>query len=105
MVRRTVARESTKWRSGRATERTGFTRPSGRGGKSSGTFGHEECVRAEDGGDVVVPAGEAPSLEVIEPQLALELLVDLLGAVALLEKADGKRSRAGSRSVRQFATS
>src|SRR5271169_1454108 len=88
MVRRIVARESTKWRSGRATERTGFTRPSGRGGKSSRPFGHEEGVRAEHGGYVVVPAGEAPPLEVIEPQLALELLVGLLGAVPLLDEAD-----------------
>src|SRR6201996_2951390 len=87
MVRRMVARESTKCLSGRARERTGFIRPSGRGGKSSGTFGHEEGVRTEDGGDVVMPAGEAAPLEVIEPQFALELLVDLLGAVALLEEA------------------
>lgn len=83
-----VARESTKWRSGRARERTGMTRPSARGGKSPGTFGHEEGVRAQDGGDMVMPPGEAPSLEVIEPQFTLELLVSLLGAVALLEEAD-----------------
>ena len=35
-----------------------------------------------------MPAGEAAPLEVIEPQLALELLVGLLGAVALLDEAD-----------------
>src|SRR5208282_944905 len=83
-----VVKESTKCRSGRALERTGLTRPCGRGGKSPGTFGHEEGVRAQDGGDVVVPAGEAAPLEVIEPQLPLELLVGLLGAVALLDQAD-----------------
>src|ERR1700679_951963 len=37
---------------------------------------------------MVMPAGEAASLKVVEPQLALEFLVRLLGAVALLEEAD-----------------
>ena len=35
IVRRMVAKESTKCRSGRARERTGVTRPSGRGGKAA----------------------------------------------------------------------
>src|SRR5580692_2970243 len=37
---------------------------------------------------MVVPAGEAAPFEVVEPQLPLELLVGLLGAVALLDEAD-----------------
>src|SRR5271169_4263181 len=37
---------------------------------------------------MVMPAGEAAPFEVVEPQLPLELLVRLLGAVALLDEAD-----------------
>src|ERR1700679_3952421 len=37
---------------------------------------------------MVMPAGEAAPLEVVEAQLPLQLLVRLLGAVALLDEAD-----------------
>src|SRR5215470_2731694 len=37
---------------------------------------------------MMMPSREAPPLEVIKPQFALEFLVDLLGAVALLDEAD-----------------
>jgi hypothetical protein len=43
------------------------------------TFGDDERVAAEDDGDVVVPALEGAALEVVESELALELLVDSFG--------------------------
>ena len=88
MARRTVMNESAKWRSGRDRERTVATRPGGRGGKSADAFSDHEGVAAEDDGDVVMPAWEGPPLEVVEPELALEVLVHPLGAPAFLEEAD-----------------
>src|SRR5262249_21479103 len=56
---------------------------------------------------MMMPAGEAASLEVVEPQLPLELPVDLLRAVALLDEADdllhGHRSgQRGQEEVRRL---
>ncbi len=58
MARRIVMNESTKWRSGREAERTGFTLPFGRGGGMPQPFGEHERVAAQDDRDVMVPAGE-----------------------------------------------
>ena len=66
----------------------GATLPSGRGGEMPHALSDDEGVAAEGDRDVMVPAREAASLEVVEAQLALHLLVDALGAVALLEQAD-----------------
>jgi hypothetical protein len=43
----------------------------------------DERVAAEDDGDVVIPAAKRPRFVVVEPELALEVLVDPLGAPAL----------------------
>ena len=50
------------------------------------TLRDHEGVAANGDGNVVMPAEETSSLEVVEPELALHLLVDPLGAVALLEQ-------------------
>src|SRR5271165_2530204 len=87
MASLTVMKESRKWRSGRARERMGLMAPSTRGGEMPHPFGNDERVAAEDDGDVVVPSGERTSLEVVEPELALHLFIDTLGAPSLLEDA------------------
>src|SRR5258707_1473934 len=66
MARRNVVNESAKCRSGREGERTCSTRASGRGGKSADSLGDDERVATQHDGDVVMPAHEAASLEVIE---------------------------------------
>jgi hypothetical protein len=81
-------KESAKWRSGRAAERTGSMRPSGREGKNAVAFGHHEGVAAEDDGYVVVPAAETAALEVIETEFPLEVLIGALGTPALHGDAD-----------------
>ena len=48
-------KESAKWRSGRARERTVGTRPGGRGGKSAEALGDDEGVATEHDRDVVMP--------------------------------------------------
>jgi hypothetical protein len=73
MARRAVANESAKCRSGRALERVVSVGASSRGGKTPHAFGDDERVAAEDDGDVVMPADEGASLEVIEPELPLHL--------------------------------
>src|SRR5271165_7134440 len=50
-------------------------------------LGDHEGVATEREGDVVVPSAPASSLEVVEAQLALHVLVDALGPPALLEDA------------------
>ena len=72
--------ESWKWRSGREADRTGVLRAESRGGKGPRSLGGEEGEAAERDGDVVVPAAEAAAFEVIEAELAFEVLVDPLGA-------------------------
>ena len=90
MARRAVMKESAKWRSGRDVDRVVRICAFGRGGKSAGAFSDHEGITAEDDGDVVVPADEGAALEVIEPQLALELLVSALDLPALLDRADDR---------------
>ena len=50
-------------------------------------FAEHERVAAQDDGDVVIPPAIRPPFVVIEPELALEVLVDTLGAPALLGDA------------------
>src|SRR5262245_38046710 len=87
MARRTVMKESTKCRSGRAAERCVAIRPSFRGGKVPRTLTDDERVAAEDDRDVVIPSGEGAAFEVIEPELSLEVFVGALGSPALLHQA------------------
>ena len=79
---------SEKCRSGRERVRVVFQRPSGRGGKTPHTFSNDERVAAKGNGDVVVPAWEAPSLEVVDAELALQVLVDTLGPPSLHDDPD-----------------
>src|SRR5438445_367100 len=72
---RIVMKESSKWRSGRDSERTVAFLPSGRGGKTPHTFGDDERVAADRDGYMMMPAGEASAFEVVEPELALHVLV------------------------------
>ncbi len=55
------------------------------GGETSHLLGGHERVAGEDDGDVVVPAGEGAALEVVEPELALEVLVRAFGSPPLLQ--------------------
>src|SRR5262245_59808231 len=87
-----VMKESSKCRSGRVSDRTVSTRPRGLGGKMSRAFSGDEGVAAQGDRDVVMPAAERSSLEVVEPQLALHVLVHALGAPALFEKIDDVRA-------------
>ncbi len=86
--RRAVMKLSGKCRSGRERLRVVSQRPSGRGEITLHAFGDDERVAAEGDGDVVVPAAETPSFEVVEAELALQVLVDALGAPALHDDAD-----------------
>ncbi len=61
---------SAKCLSGLELVRVVFHRPSGRGGETPHAFSDDERVAAEGNGDVVVPAGEAPAFEVVEPELS-----------------------------------
>ena len=70
MAMRVFANESSKWRSGRASERVGVTGPCRRGGKTPHPFADDERVAAENDRDVMVPSRERASLEVVEPQFA-----------------------------------
>src|ERR1019366_9893528 len=79
MASRMVVKESAKWRSGRERVRTSGTSPSGRGGKMPHSLSDDEGVAAECDRDVMMPAGETASLEVVESQLAFHFLVDALG--------------------------
>ena len=63
-------------------------RPSVRGGKTPHAFSDDEREAAEDDRDVVMPAREAPSFVMIESQLAFQVLVDTLSAIALLHEAN-----------------
>src|SRR5437868_5732088 len=80
--------ESSKWRSGRAIERVVRTRPCCRGGKSSCAFSDEKGVAGEDAADMMLPAGVRPPLEVIQPELALQVLVYTLCPPTLLDPAN-----------------
>jgi len=79
MARRRVEKELGKWRSGREEERTGITDPlelRGSGWKTvQRTLRHDERVTTQHHRDVVMPTGEAPSFEVIEADLSLELRI------------------------------
>src|SRR5579863_74042 len=87
MASRMVEKESAKCRSGRERDRTRGTLPSSRGGEMPQALSEDEGVAAEGDRDVMIPAWEGASLEVVEPELALHLGVDVLGAIALLEDA------------------
>src|SRR6266568_9341656 len=63
-------------------------RPSGRGGRTPHAFSDDERVAAEGDGDVVVPAREASSFEVVEPELALQIFVNTLSAPSLHDEPD-----------------
>ena len=56
MANRMVMKESSKWRSGRAGERTVSLRPSGRREKTPRALGDDECIATESNRDVVMPA-------------------------------------------------
>ena len=51
-------------------------------------LGDHEGVATEREGDVVVPPAPAAAFEMVEPQLPLHVLVETLGAPALLEDAN-----------------
>src|SRR5690606_16872469 len=93
MASRTVMKESATWRCGRNAVRVGVIRPSGRGGEMPGMLGDDEGVAGQHHGDVVVPAREASSFVVVEPQLALEIFIAALDAPALLAPLDQLRGR------------
>src|SRR2546421_12379974 len=81
-------KESGKWRSGRERLRVGSSLPSVRGGKTPHAFSDNEREAAEHDGDVVVPAGEAPPFVVVESELAFQVFVDALGAIAFFDETD-----------------
>ena len=81
---RTETSESLKCRSGRDEERISDGVPGGRGGKRTGMLSDAEGVAAQHDADVMMPAGEAAPLKVIEPQLALEVLIAALNPPPLL---------------------
>jgi len=60
-------------------------------------FGDDERVAAQDDGDMVMPAGEASPLEVVETELALEVFVRAFGSPALHDDADELLSADGWR--------
>ena len=68
------------------------------------TLSGQESVAAKDDGDVVMPSWEAAALEVVQAQLALEVLVGAFGAPALLEDPDDLLSTHASwqRGEREF---
>src|SRR5262245_60564877 len=86
MASRAVMKESGKCRSGRERLRVGTSLPSIRGGKTPHAFSDDEREAAEHDGNVVVPAWEAPSLVVVQAELAFDVLVHALGAVALFDQ-------------------
>ena len=51
-------------------------------------LGDDERPAAEGDTDVVVPAGEAPAFEVVEPKLSLQVFVETLGPPALHDEPD-----------------
>src|ERR1019366_9083079 len=56
------------------------------GGKMPHTLRDDEGVAADGDRNVMMPAEEASPFEVVEPQLALHLFVDALGAISFLEE-------------------
>ena len=73
---RRVMNESGKWRSGREPLLVVVKVVCGRGGKSEASLADDEGVAAQDRRDVVMPPPEAAPFEVIQSQLAFEVLVD-----------------------------
>lgn len=88
---------SAKCRSGRDLVRVVGHRPSCRGGKTSCSLCNDKSVAGKDDGDVMVPAGKAATLVVIESELAFEIFVDAFGSPALHYKAYELRRRHRSR--------
>jgi hypothetical protein len=85
--------ESTKWRSGRPRLRTVSICFSGRGGKRPDALGDDEGEAGQGNGDVVVPSAEATPLEMIEAELALEVLVYPFCSPTLFDDANGLLAR------------
>src|SRR6266702_7692273 len=85
---RAVIKESGKCRSGRERLRVATSRPSIRGGKTPHAFSDDEREAAEHDGDVVMPAGKAPSFVMVEAELAFQVLVDALRAIAFFHQAN-----------------
>ena len=88
MASRNVMMESSKCLSGRAFDRVASTRPSGLRGESARSLGHEKRVAGQHATEVMLKSDIRAALEVIQTQLALEVLVDAFGAPSLLETAD-----------------
>jgi hypothetical protein len=61
-------------------------REDGRGGKTPRAFGGDEGEASECDRDVVVPAWVAAALEVVEAELALEVLIDPFDRPASLRR-------------------
>src|SRR5262245_13244917 len=85
MASRIVMNESTKCRSGREADRSVGIGPSRRGGKMPRAFSDDEREAAEDDGNVMVPAREGTTFEVIESELAFKVFVGALRSPALLD--------------------
>src|SRR5580700_2259918 len=84
MASRAVTKESSKWRSCLALERIASTRPSARGGKMPQALAKDECIAAENDGDVVIPAAKGATFVVVQSELALEIFIYALGSPSLL---------------------
>src|SRR5690606_2784492 len=88
---RMVARDAAKCRSGRAFDRVvakRTARPDCRGGKSSRLFGREKCKAEKNDRHVMVPTSVGPPFEMIESQLALQILVGSLRTPSLFQSAN-----------------
>src|SRR5260221_841701 len=88
MASRAVANESSKWRAGRERVRESAMGPCCRGGKSADPLGDDERVATEHDRHVMMPPFEAATFEVIESELALQLLVNALGLPTLFDRAN-----------------
>ena len=81
-------KESAKWRSGRAAERTGVIFSSGRGGKRPPQGSRDIRIGRQHGGHMMVPPWIGSSFEVIETEFTLHILVGAFGPPPLLGPAD-----------------
>ena len=88
-----VLSESAKCRSGRERDLSAETLPSALGGKAPDAFGNQERKAAQDDRNMVVPTAIAPAFEMVEPELALQVLVNAFGPPALLEQTQKLFSR------------
>jgi hypothetical protein len=79
-------KESWKCRSGRDSERTVFLRADGRGGETSRAFSGDEGEAGERDRDVVMPPPEAAAFEMVEAELALQVLIDPFDRPAVMRR-------------------